>query len=183
MEEGPDSKLANDGECLMDHKACKERRCADRQRNAERSWSDEVCAIAHELGIEYTPDGNACQPGPLRDLLTEIRRLKGACVDKARDTGVSCPDGTDPDEPSDRGFVCTHEVARDHARNELAQLINRCEERNTTHACSGDWETCWCDTCEARRKAGGSEHFDILAEVKIRRSETASHSEGKGNGE
>lgn len=79
---------------------------------------------------------------------------------------ASCPDGTDPDEPADRGFVCVHQAERDAARNELAQLINCVEGRNATHACGGDWETCWCDTCEARRKAGGFEDFEILEYVK-----------------
>jgi hypothetical protein len=44
--------------------------------DSARSWSDEVCAIAHELGIEYTPEGQASHPGPLKDLLRAIRDLK-----------------------------------------------------------------------------------------------------------
>lgn len=42
------------------------------------------------------------------------------------------------------------EVQRDAARNELAHVLN--VDRNVTDKCSGDWENCWCDTCDARRK-------------------------------
>lgn len=43
---------------------------------------------------------------------------------------------------------------RDVARAELAKLLNA--NRNVTDACSGEWESCWCDTCTSRRS--GSDH-------------------------
>lgn len=46
---------------------------------------------------------------------------------------------------------------RDEARKEHALLLNTVEGRCMTDACSGEWETCWCDTCEARRKRGEHE--------------------------
>jgi hypothetical protein len=46
----------------------------------DRSWSDEVCAIAHTLGIEYVPDHGPTWPGDLHSILEEIRRLKRRSV-------------------------------------------------------------------------------------------------------
>ena len=51
------------------------------------------------------------------------------------------------------------------ARNEVAQIVNYIESRNVTNSCIGDWENCWCDTCEARRKAGGHDNFDIVSSL------------------
>lgn len=70
---------------------------------------------------------------------------------------ASCSDGTDPDEPADRGFVCVHEAERDEARDAVAYLRNQRDGVNATSACDGDWDTCWCDDCEKRRllKASG----------------------------
>lgn len=57
------------------HASCSNVPSSPRSETA-RSWSDEVCAIAHELGIEYAPDTGATHPGPLPALLAEIRELK-----------------------------------------------------------------------------------------------------------
>lgn len=38
---------------------------------------------------------------------------------------VSCPDGTDPDEPSDRGFVCEHEAARTAIEVAIEELADK----------------------------------------------------------
>ena len=40
-----------------------------------RNWEAEVCAIAHALGIEHTPEGHASYPGDLPSLLSAIKRV------------------------------------------------------------------------------------------------------------
>lgn len=69
----------------------------------DRSWSDEVCVIAHELGVEHTSEGHATEPGTLAELLASIRALRQVedddgpfdcarrgCPNKARPTGHYC---------------------------------------------------------------------------------------------
>ena len=51
-----------------------------------------------------------------------------------------------------RAALATREAERDAARLELARLFNEVEGRSATNACDGAWRTCWCDTCDARRK-------------------------------
>lgn len=43
------------------------------------------------------------------------------------------------------------EAEAKQAREELARYLNTSQDRNATDACTGDWEKCWCDTCEIRR--------------------------------
>jgi hypothetical protein len=40
---------------------------------------------------------------------------------------------------------------RNAARSELAHLLN--VNRNVSGKCNGEWETCYCETCAARRAA------------------------------
>jgi hypothetical protein len=68
------------------------------------------------------------------ELRAEVERLR-AVVDAARvrerfGRNVSCPDGTDADEPADRGFVCCHQYEADMMRAALARLYEgkRCEQ-------------------------------------------------------
>lgn len=175
---------------------------------SDRHWADEVCAIAHELGVEYTPEGHATQPAPLRVILDTIRLLRADRVDLAgyaamcdetakilsdalgthevlrhglvegarmvaqrteqasgslwttaatplpyrdlRDPNVTpeqiaeavngecdCDDGTDADEPADRGFICEH-----HPRERPSDAPMRDDETPETFAlrCSLDAE-------------------------------------------
>lgn len=64
-------------------KACKPwGSCASLQSDIEleqrqaRSWSDEVGAIAHALGIEHAPDTGPTYPGPLEAMLVQVRHLQ-----------------------------------------------------------------------------------------------------------
>lgn len=60
--------------------------------DAERSWADEVCAIAHALGVEHTPEGQGTEPGTLPDLLRAIKDLQDRADDMMYGAGLGAPD-------------------------------------------------------------------------------------------
>jgi len=51
-----------------------------------------------------------------------------------------------------RERIAELEAQRNEARGAVAWLRNQRPGMTATDACSGDWERCWCDDCELRRR-------------------------------
>lgn len=88
-----------------------------------RSWSPWALAVLATLrpapsvgDVEHDMRCARC------DLPAVFDGPYSACPGTRPETAlVSCPDGTDPDEPADRGFVCEHE----HRADKLVEALDR----------------------------------------------------------
>jgi hypothetical protein len=81
---------------------------------------EEARAEAPQSATPDKSEGPALGHGPLGqsvggDDASKLARDATARTPDAR-SGASCPDGTDADEPSDRGFVCVHQAEADELR-------------------------------------------------------------------
>lgn len=118
-------------------------RCGVAERSGERP-----SITSGKLRVYPLPAGWELVPCPF---LEEDDHLRCAvCVDETGGT-TSAAGESQATLQAARDAAGVLRGQRDAARGELAKLLNHVEKRNTTHACSGEWETCWCDTCEARR--------------------------------
>ena len=73
-----------------------------------------LIAAVYEAIPEDNPNG---LQGLVAGLASAIRTRRASA-----NHGVTCSDGTGPDEPSDRGFVCAHEYEADRLRAERDEL-------------------------------------------------------------